>query len=250
MSELNLGVWEGFTNQIKHHLQTDGVTRFMNWPIITNTMIAGVDLTEFEQLKGSKNWSLWETKLDETTLKPNSYPNFPSSSTNNMHHAYSLNVMMEHLDCDLSSFDTVVEFGGGYGNTCRLFKNWGESEFYIYDIPELIEIQRYYLDANNVKGVKYLSGLDTVPNLVGNSLFLGLWSISETPVSERKTMLENLRFFECDNIFIAMGGSFFNENNLDWLNQEITPRLVALGYEFKLIRIEHGVDMFYFVAKR
>lgn len=250
MSELNLGVWEGFTNQIKHHLQNDAIQNFMNWPIIQNTMIAGVDLTEFEQLKASKNWELWEPKLGETVLKPNTYNLFPNSSTNNMHHAYSLNVMMEHLGCDLSDFNTIIEFGGGYGNTCRLFKVWGESDYFIYDIPELIDIQKFYLENNGVKNVTFLSGLDKVDELKGKSLFLGLWSISETPVSERNFMLENLKFFDCDSIFIAMGGSFFNENNLDWLNTIIIPKLNELGFKHELIKIGHGVDMFYFVANR
>jgi hypothetical protein len=252
MSNINLGIWEDFNNQIKGHLAGDNINNFMNWPIINQTMIAGVDLVEFDYLKKSKYWDKWSTKLDESVFKPNSFRLFPASSTNNMHHAYSLNVMMEYLNLELNQFGTVVEFGGGYGNTCRLFKKWGHNgQYIIYDIPELIKIQKHYLESNKItNNVTFLSGLDIINNFKDNSLFLGLWSISETPIFERNRMLDNLKFYDCENIFIAMGGSFFGENNITWINEEIIPNLNNLGYEHKLHRIEHGNEMYYFMAKK
>jgi hypothetical protein len=252
MSNINLGTWENFTNQIKNHLENDDINNFMRWPIINRTMIAGIDLTEFNQLQESKYWDKWSSKLDETSLKPNSYSLFPSSSTNNMHHAYSLNVMMEYFNYELNQFDTVIEFGGGYGNTCRLFKKWEHiGQYNIYDIPELVKIQKNYLKKNNViEGVNYLEGLDVMNDFDDNSLFLGLWSISETPIYERDKMLTNLKFYNCKNIFIAMGGSFYDENNLKWINEEIIPKLDSLGYEYKLDEIKHINGMYYFMSKK
>lgn len=249
----DLGVWEGFKNQIRHHLNTDNINRFASWPIMQQTMVAGVDRVEYDYLLKSPRWDKWNEVLPESILKPNSYEYFPRSSTNNMHHAYSLDLMMEYMGDELENYGTIIEFGGGYGNTCRLSRCWYfTSDYYIYDIPELIEIQRHYLSMNGIVGsVHFLSGDDKVPELENNKgLFLGLWSISETPQSERAQMLENLRFFECDKIFLAMGGTFFNENNLDWLNKDIIPRLDALGYQHHLERIAHGSEMFYFMAKK
>lgn len=252
MNNINLGAWENFNNQIKNHLINDDINNFMSWPIINQTMIAGIDLVEFNELQNSKYWGKWSTKLNEDFLKPNRYHLFPNSSTNNMHHAYSLNVMMEYLNFELNEFDTVIEFGGGYGNTCRLFKKWGHNgQYKIYDIPELIKIQKHYLNTNNVlENVNFLENLDIVDKFDDNSLFLGLWSISETPIPERKKMLTNLKFFDCKNIFIAMGSSFFGEDNMKWIEEEIIPNLNKLGYEHKLHKIEHGNGMYYFMAKK
>lgn len=247
----NLGVWEAFRDTIKNHLANDNINNFHNWHVLQSTMIAGVDEIEYQTLNESPYWSIWGQHLSESILKPNSYYNFPSSSTNNMHHAYSLDVMMRHLNIPLNEFGTIIEFGGGYGNTCRLIKRWGHNkDFYIYDIPELIIIQKHYLSSNGINDVQFKAELDTIPIPEGKSLFLALWSISEVPVPERAGMLQRLKFFECENIFIAMGGSFYSENNIEWLETSVYPRLKELGYTFDLHRIAHGQDMFYFVAKR
>lgn len=250
MSEINLGQWESFIQQIRRHLDSDDINNFQNWDIIKNTMIAGVDSIEFFELQHSKYWDLWKGKLNETSMKPNTFNSFPESSTNNMHHAYSLDVMMNYIDSTLSRLGTVVEFGGGYGNMARLFKHCGHSgDYYIYDIPELLRIQKHYLDANGIGDITLKSGLDTIDSINGNSLFIGLWSISETPVNERKRMLENLGFFKCKNIFIAMGDKFYNEDNIKWLYDEIVPILNELGYSHVLQTIKHGNGMYYFMAK-
>ena len=247
MENINLGVWETFTREIRNHLRNDNVNNFFNWPIIINTMVAGVDDAEIHYLENSKNWNKWQQTINESILKPDSHPKYPQSSRNNLHHAYSLDVMMNETNYSLSDFKTIVEFGGGYGNMCRLIKNWNlNCEYYIYDIPELLEIQKNYLEKNSIGNTHLIKEFDKVENLNTPSLFLGLWSISETPVSERKKMLDNLKALQCDVIFIAMGGMFFSENNLEWLEREITPNLS--NYTTKLIRIPHGTDMFYFVA--
>jgi hypothetical protein len=253
---IDLGVWEHFKGAINRHLQNDDINNFYNWPVLQQTMVAGVDEVEFNQLNQSPYWPRWTETLAESALQPNSYHRFPSSSTNNMHHAYSLDVMMQNLNIPLNQFGIIVEFGGGYGNTCRLFKKWGHDKPYIiYDIPELISIQKHYLNTNNITDVNYLSGLDGIafqPIEIDktNSLFLGLWSISETPRHERKSHLERLDFFNFENIFLAMGGTFYDENNLEWLKEEVMPLLDQNNYKYKLIPIAHGSDMWYFVAQK
>jgi hypothetical protein len=158
---------------------------------------------------------------------------------------------MEETGYILNEIDDVVEFGGGYGNVCRLFKIWGHNKkYYSYDIEELIQIQKYYLKENNINDVSFVKEHDVVDVVSGNSLFLGMWSISEVPVTERAVLLENLKFFECKNIFLAMGGMFQNENNIKWLNDTVIPRLELSEHKCKLIKIAHGIDMFYFIATK
>jgi hypothetical protein len=252
MSNINLGVWENFKNEVKYKLETDKIENFFNWDVIVRTMVAGIDDIEFQTLLGSKYWPFWEKNLEETILKPNSYSRFPPTSTNNAHHAYSLDVLMNFSNLMLNEYTTVLDFGGGYGNTCRLFKKCGHNDNYIiYDIPELIQIQKFYLESNNLnEKIIFKSNEDKVENIKSNSLFLALWSLTETPVFERKKMLDNLNFFSFDNIFIAMGKTFFNENNIEWLNNEIIPNLKEHGHNFELKEIKHGIDMFYFMSKK
>jgi hypothetical protein len=252
MSEIKLGFWETLRNGIRNHLAHENIATFFNWNEIQKTMIAGIQNVEYEYLISNGRWESWKNKIKETKLKPNSHSICSESSTNNLHHAYSLQRMMEETGYKLNEFDDVVEFGGGYGNVCRLFKAWDHNKpYYSYDIPELIQIQKYYLNENNViNNVYFMQEFDTIKNISGNSLFIGLWSISEVPINERAILLENLKLFECKNIFIAMGGMFQQENNIEWLNKIIIPRLDILGFKHKIIQIKHGKDMFYFIATK
>jgi len=252
MSEIKLGFWEGMRKGIQNHLKNENISNFQNWGEIQQTMIAHVANVEYEYLISSKYWNIWKENLRETILKPKSHVIFSESSENNLHHAYSLQRLMEETGHKLNEFDDIVEFGGGYGNVCRLFKVWGHhKKYYLYDIPELLEIQKYYLSENNVnENIVYIQKHDVIDSVSGNSLFLGMWSISEVPISERAVLLENLKFFNCKNIFLAMGGVFNTENNLKWLNETIIPKLESSNYTHNLIRIEHGRDMFYFIATK
>lgn len=246
---VNLGEWEGFTNKIKNHLATKDISTFMSWDVLINTMIAGVDEVEVDYIR--KHWDYWFDKISESSLQPNSHRVYPSSSSNNLHHAYSLQIMMDNLGVKLSEFSMVTEFGGGYGNTARLFRKCGfNGEFIIYDIPELCRIQDYYLKQNSISDITLLSGDDKLTFIKADSLFLGLWSISETPIDTRQFYVNNLKMLEHDNIFIAMGDFFYSENNMEWLNNIIIPELEIKGYDCRVIKIEHGQGMYYFAAKK
>lgn len=252
MKEINLGFWNDLRNKIAKHLANEHISTFQGWSEIQSTMIAGANDVEYEYLRIGDRWSIWSEKLKEFKLKPNNHPMYPVTSTNNLHHAYSLQILMEEIGYLLNEFDDIVEFGGGYGNMCRLFKIWNHNKpYYLYDIPELLRIQQYYLSENNIKdNVLFKSGYDKIENIEGNSLFLGLWSISEVPITERAELLDNLGFFRCKNIFLALGGMFLDINNLDWLNNEIIPKLNELEYNCKLIQMRHVPHMYYFIANK
>lgn len=249
MENISLGVWEDFTNKIKSNLENKDISTFMTWDILIHTMIAGVDSVEIEYLQN--NWNYWGDKIAETALQPNSHQKYPMSSTNNLHHAYSLQVMMDKFGLTLSDFKMVTEFGGGYGNTARLFRKCGFDGVYkIYDIPELCKIQDFYLKQNNVLDINLMMNSDSIKDVPKNSLFLGLWSISETPTSTREYYVESLKIMEHDHIFIAMGKEFYGENNIAWLSDKIIPELEKNNYVCELTRISHGQGMYYFSAKK
>lgn len=250
MDNIKLGLWEDFRNKIKHHLEVDNISNFFQWHIIQHTMIANVNDIEYNYLL-KHNWDKWITKISENKLQPNQHDRLSGSSTNNLHHAYSLQILMDNLGIELQEFDEVIEFGGGYGNMCRLFKRWGQKEnYYIYDIPELTQIQRYYLNQNVVENVEFKNGFDKIHLTTKNTLFIGMWSLTEVPISERAILLENLEFYNCKSIFLGLVDKFIEENNITWLNEQVIPRLNDLGYTCKIIEIQHMPGMHYFLANR
>lgn len=251
MENNNLGVWEDLTNKVKYLIETNDLSTFMTWDVLIHTMIAGVDNVEIEYLKNSKHWNFWVKNLEETILKPNTHPTYKFSSTNNLHHAYSLQVLVDKSGKELSNFKFVTEFGGGYGNMCRLIKKINNDISYnIYDIPEFNTIQDYYLKQNGISDVVLLNNNDVINTVSDKSLFLALWSISETPIENRINYINNLKMFDYDTIFIAMGETFHNENNMEWLTKEIIPQLEKYNFNHQLIKIEHGNGMYYFLANK
>lgn len=252
MKEINLGWWNIKKIGICNHLANENISSFQKWDEIGSTMISGEYNVEYEYLTNDKRWNLWKDKLKETILKPNSHSIWSESSTNNLHHAYSLQILMEKIGYKLFDFDDIVEFGGGYGNMCRLFKVWGHDKpYYLYDISELIKIQKYYLAENGIiNNIYYKSEYDVIDVVEGNSLFLGMWSISEVPMNERAELLKNLKFYNCKNIFLAMGKGFDSDNNEEWLKSTIIPKLEELKYHCEIIEIKHITGSLYFVASK
>ena len=244
---MNLGIWEDFTSKIKSHIENDNMDNFYHWDVIQHTMIANVHQTEVNLLM--RYWENWQDKLQEDILKPNRHHQLDYSSTNNLHHAYSLQILMNETGVQLNEFGDIIEFGGGYGNTCRLIKKYGHKDmYYIYDIPELIKLQEHYLNRNSVTGRTMLSEDSKVKFVYKPALFLGLWSLTEVPLTERQRLLTNLDFHRADYIFLGMADKFVDDDNIQWLNNSIIPSLP--NHDCKIIPIEHMPGMSYFIAKR
>ena len=248
--EINLGSWEELRIKIRNHLDNDDISEFFKWKEIQYTMIANVNIIEYNHLREKKVWLLWEKMIAETKLKPNSHSILSNSSTNNLHHAYSLQKLMEFTGIQLNDFGEVIEFGGGYGNMCRLFRKWGHNKnFFMYDIPELTQLQKYYLAENGITdNVIYCGGYDKIDTIENNSLFLGMWSISEVPMNEREKLLNNLCFYDCENIFLGIQANHVGMDNLTWIKNYITPKLEQLEYRCELHKIQHLNNSYYFVA--
>ncbi len=116
---------------------------------------------------------------------------------------------------NLSTINHVTDFGGGYGNNCRVWNNLGYTgHFALVDLPEVIEIQKHYI--SNVLPnalVSYASTLSDVKIEQSKSLFFATYSLSETSLEIREKAMDNIK--EYDYIFIAHNDSFpvYGQNN-------------------------------------
>ena len=116
---------------------------------------------------------------------------------------------------DISSINHVTDFGGGYGNNCRVWNNLGfTGHFALVDLPQVLDIQKHYI--SNVlpdASVTYHSLLSEVEIVKPCSLFFATYSLSETSLEIREKAMENIR--EYDYIFIAHNDSFpvYGEKN-------------------------------------
>jgi hypothetical protein len=99
----------------------------------------------------------------------------------------------------ITSWDTIYEFGGGFGNLCRLAHNRGfRGRYIILDLTPFTLLQRYYLRSAGVIGagdddrIVLTSDVSVLERLLDGkaeserALFVAWWSLSETPLALRE----------------------------------------------------------------
>jgi hypothetical protein len=226
--------WLDNKKKLRANIINDNPLFFLNWNIIRKTMFVGNSsyiLKELASLKESKSWnSRYKRAIDENIFGfPERFVGYYKSSGTLIHHLYSIYKFEEKTKKRIDDFNCIFEFGGGYGSMCRSIFNLGFNGIYIiYDIPEFSALQRYYLTSiginvikktntgNSGTGVMCISDFASLSTLLKkfheNSLFIGLWSVSEAPMALRKKLFGFLPVFS--NYLIAYQKSFNNINNI------------------------------------
>ena len=234
-------VWQEFLSEIRSQFANNDPRSFLRWKIIRRAMCAEFQdfvTSEFNTLKCDPNWNtVWEPALQEVSIgHPRPWPYYRGrgggfTSGNAIHHCFHLQ-QFEHLTrWKVSDFDSIFEFGAGYGSLCRIAHVLGFSGSYlIYDFPEFLALQRYYLRATGVLPndsrdgscrIKGFSEIDPaireiVTSNGRNSLFIGLWSISEAGPGYIEHFFEALPKF--DAYLIAFRRDFSGINNQVFFN--------------------------------
>lgn len=55
----------------------------------------------------------------------------------------------------------IVEIGGGYGGQCKIIKDlYDKSSYVLVDLPDIIELQKKYLDCFNIGNVEFIGGTE------------------------------------------------------------------------------------------
>jgi putative sugar O-methyltransferase len=204
------GIWTRNRIAIREKILSDDPRRFLNWEVIKNTMFFSNTpyiTPAFESLRQSEKWEgRWRAATRESKVGlPLKFPADAESSGNLIHQVYNLSQFEEHSGRAIEDFKTVVEFGGGYGSTCRVAHQLGFSgSYFIFDLPELSALQRFYLKLNGVHvtdagsnaeatdGVVCLSSIPELKSALETQaidLFIANWSVSETPLDLRREFL-------------------------------------------------------------
>jgi len=141
------------------------------------------------------------------------YKDTDDFSGNSIHHAYHIYQYELRAGRSIADFDVIVEFGGGFGETCRMVHELGfTGQYYIFDFPEFAVLQEYYLDTHldDYKCV-WNADMETVAEC---DLLIAEWSLSEAPEHERKPFLD----IKSKNYLMAYGFDFFGQDNNDFFD--------------------------------
>lgn len=228
--------WQRNMNRLRGLVLEENPREFLRWDVITQTMFvddAPYVRAELRSLKQRPDWNVrWRPAIEESPVgRPMPYVFCPRSSGNLIHHAYHLAQFEEKTGGEIQHLDLVLEFGGGYGSMCRLFHNLGfRGTYIIFDLPHFSLLQEYYLRALGLRlqpgaqervtfaeGVYCISDVEKLTTILDSSefsksLFLGTWSISETPIHVREKFVPLLSRF--NSFLIAYQERFEDVDNI------------------------------------
>ena len=242
---LGTSAWENNRRNIrKSILEFDDISNFINWDVIQKTMFYEAPKVEYQEV--IKNELLFRSIEESRIGNPKPYYLNQNSSGNLVHHAYSVSRLFNK--CKLNYFSKIIEFGGGYGSMCRLFRNMNYSEEYIiFDLPEFLALQKFYLKSVNKKYINntvFISDVNKLSNDNLNTLFIATWSLSEMPIDLREKLLEYVTFDYC---LIAFQSEFDGINNVKYFNG-FKNRYNDI--DFDIIPIGHLKGHFYLIGAR
>lgn len=233
--------WLGNVNRLQDLVLGDDPREFLRWDVILKTMsvtYAGYVTHELEYLQGLSAWeSQWRQAIEESPVgHPIPHWQYPQSSGNLIHHAYHIAQFEDKCGVPVNRMNFVLEFGGGYGSLCRLIYNLGfAGRYIIFDLPAFSALQAFYLKslglhvhsfdsfAEQTSGILCISDFDSLSRAVAKcvdaspSMFIATWSLSETPMKLRNSLLPLISSF--DSFLIAYQDQFNEINNIDFFKR-------------------------------
>jgi hypothetical protein len=223
--------WLENRRQLRELAASGDPRRFLEWDVVGRTMFVG-DATyipiELRELQASARWQTrWRAAIREDSVGlPQRCRWRLASSGNLIHHAYTVDQFERATARNLESFEQIIEFGGGYGSFCRLARRLGfGGEYVIVDFPEFCALQRYFLQSVKYErrgrehfNAHFVTDIERLSDAARptNTLLIALWSLSETPLDLRRSVLQALG--DVPNVLIAYQDQFGEVDNLEFFN--------------------------------
>lgn len=173
------------------------------------------------------------------------FEKFRFASPMTIQHAYYLFLINKHLNIFLpkSNIDFISDFGGGYGNFCKLIHQLGyQGKYTIIDFDIMHHIQKKFISHNFSKSVwqnldlSYINSVSdmNISHYGSNSIFIATYSLCETPKTVREDFENQLKHFKY--VFIIYQKNFDGFDNVIYF-KSLEKKLIDKG-EVKNIYLE------------
>ncbi len=231
--------WKEKLDKIGSEFKPEPKVNFLQNGTITNTMFMSMCdrvRQEYAYLKKSLTKSRLELLLTECLIGCPTTNDFDGimTSSNTVHLLYHIIKYQNETDNNIP--ERILEWGGGYGNACRLFHKMSSKLTYtIIDVKFFTCVQRMYLtqiygkDKINVGSYKegkinliplgLLSELD-----IEAEMFISTWAISESSDIAQKYLLQK-EVYKAKQFLMAHQGASgpfpFADNLKQLINKEI-----------------------------
>lgn len=254
--------WEENLNRLYQYLYNNNPLYFLHSKVVRDTMFTGnayYVVSEYFYLKNN-NWKIWKNIIKENNKIPNEpFILYPRSSGNTIHHTYHLARFQNDTGVDYKKLKVIFEFGGGYGNMCRIFKKLGfKGTYIIYDLPIFSALQSFYLKVNNIPAVynkiNYASKVMCISDYTKltkllkkytrgkDKLFLATWSLSESPLVTRRLIEPLVSRFE---YFLISYQSNFNDiDNISYFKKFQNKFVDYKWFNYKIEQLPNNNYLF------
>jgi len=183
-----------------------------------------------------------------------------STLINSVHHLHHLMRFEQLTGKKVSSIESVIEFGGGYGNMARIVQNAGACKTYsIVDLLLFSCIQYVFLstivgnehvafdDGSQQKNTKFLLHPlfhADAPTTLHGELFISTWALSESTRAAYEWVL-SCNWFGANSLLLA-----YNEHWKPWPENTLEESLSGDGWRVVKEAITFLPGSFYLFATR
>lgn len=194
---------------------------FLQWSTIQATMFVGNAPYVKEEVKELTPHNLVPDPAFGNPLMLSSLATISGSFT---HQQYQLYRLQKSAVYDITDAKSIFEFGGGYGATCYILHKCGfKGTYHMYDFPELILLQEFYLS-----NTLYVGEKENVEIWFHNyydlqqieyfdvDLFIAMASFNEAPLQVRKYIWDRVT---AKRYFIVYNHIFDGINNDHYFEQ-------------------------------
>jgi len=252
--------WSEFSAKLQKLAATEPIEDFLQWTDYLSIREHDGAYRLWHAIRKHPEWKRWE-KLARRVPWGNAHPlclvrnGDPGVvATSNVHHEMRFEGAIGERFWE--NLDVVFEFGGGFGNACRMFREDGfRGSHVVLDQPVVREFQRAFLRlcgisvTTNVKlidGCSLLTERD-IPALIdllrGKRVgFLATWSLSEAPLELRAKLFPALHPCCCKYLIAAQWPSHQREPHIS--NERYFTQFMqeSGGAEFKIENEFHDVN--------
>lgn len=231
--------WLSFAKEVQQRIADSDPRTFLSWDVIRYNMLYGANERDFQDLAAQNDWNRWEKAIIEPTIT-NQQPFylFPKANENTIRQATHLLHYMKMTGRRPETFDTIIDFGGGFGSMCRLVHALGFGGTYIiFDWPIFSLLQQFYLRIINSKvpiirnpgkyvpGILLVNELEQLEKILadapGEKLLIATWSLSETSPAFRNDLLDIVK---PDSVLITYQKEFGGVQNKEYFDKYIHQR--------------------------
>lgn len=219
-------VWEKWRQSFRVALEEGLPEAFLNHPVLLHSMVRqGYGQDQLDEENYLRECSPFARRTIDSIRE--SFAGRPRIdvasrgwSATTLGHAYYLARMIDLLGVgQQTAADVVMEFGGGYGNLCRIFRqSLSNSTYILVDLPEFLALQLMFLRLSlPSETIKFITGdgdalaegaINLVP--VGSwqrvdikpDLFLSTFALSESPAPVQRAAVER-RFFKARAVYLV-----------------------------------------------